>query len=191
MYANVSEVTARHHDPLARAKACWNPDGFYRHIYAPVTGQRHSGPEGCPLNWNSAPPIEYQLRSASAPISPAIPEFDAANSALVPRQVNCPCRTPAADSIPNLNLGVSAVLEMHHHALDFDVATLNKKADRSEPAAGIDTNGVMIALAIYTRIPEAYPPAIISPIPIVSTTPLGIYGETEAQHEQQRTEQTN
>lgn len=143
------------------------------------------------LSQVSAPPIEYQLRSASAPISPAIPDFDAANSALVPRQVNCPCRTPAPDSIPNLNLGVGAVLEMHHHALDLNVATLNKKSDRPESPAGIDTNVVMIALAIYTRISEAFPPAIISPIPIVLTTPLGICGETEAQHEQQRTEQAD
>jgi len=139
----------------------------------------------------SAPPIEYELRSASAPIFPAIPEFDAANPALVPRQVNSPGRTTVPDSIPNLNLGVGAVLEMHHHALDLNVASLNKKPDRSEPPAGIDTNGVMITPAIYTRISEAFPPAIISPIPIVSITPLGICSETEAQHKQQQTEQTN
>jgi hypothetical protein len=131
------------------------------------------------------------LRSASAPIFPAIPEFNAANSALVPRQVNCPCRSAASDSIPNLNLGVSAVLEMHHHALDLNVAALNKKPDRSEPSASIHTNGVMILPSIYTRISEAFPPAIISSIPIVSITPLGIGSETEAQHKQQQTEQTN
>jgi hypothetical protein len=77
---------------------------------------------------------------------------------------------------------------MHNDALDLNVATLNKKPDRSESPAGIDTNGVMIAPAIYPRISNAFPPAIISPIPIVSTTPLGICRETEAQHEQQQTE---
>ncbi|HKQ08780.1 MAG TPA: hypothetical protein VJ464_26900 [Blastocatellia bacterium] len=132
----------------------------------------------------SAPPIEDQLRSASAPIIPAIPEFDTANSALVPRQVNCPRRPAVADSLSNLNLGVGAVLEVHHDALDLNVPTLNKKPDRSEPSAGIHTNGVMILPAIDTRISEAFPPAIISPIPIVSITPLGIYAETEAQDEQ-------
>jgi hypothetical protein len=131
------------------------------------------------------------LRSASAPIFPAIPDFDATNSALVPRQVNCPCRAAAPDSIPNLNIGVGAVLEMHHHALDLNVATLNKKPDRLEPSAGIHTNGVMISPTIYTRISEAFPPAIISSISIVSITPLGIGSEIEAQHKQQQTEQAN
>jgi hypothetical protein len=143
------------------------------------------------LSQVSAPPIEYQLRSASAPIFPPIPEFDAANSALVTRQVNCPCRTAVPDSIPNLNLGVGAVLEMHHHTLHLNVATLNKKPDRSEPSAGIHTNGVMILPAIYTRISKSFPPAIISSISIVSITPLGTGSETEAQHKQQQTEQTN
>jgi hypothetical protein len=139
----------------------------------------------------SAPPVEYQLRSASLPISPAIPDFDAAYSALVTRQVNCPCRAAAPNAIPNLNLGVGAILEMHYHALYLNVATLNKKPYRPEPPARVDTNAVMIAPAIYTRISEAFPPAIISPIPIVSATPLGIYAEAETQYEQQRTEQTN
>jgi hypothetical protein len=80
---------------------------------------------------------------------------------------------------------------MHHHALDLDVATLNKKPDRSEPSAGIHTNGVMISPAIYTRISEAFPPAIISSVSIVSITPLGTGSETEAQHKQQQTEQAN
>src|SRR5688572_23351748 len=95
----------------------------------------------------SAPPIEYQLRSASAPIFLAIPEFDAADSALVTRQVISPCRTAVTDSTPNLDLGVGAVLEMHHDALDLNVAALNKEPDGSEPSAGIDTNGVLIAPA--------------------------------------------
>ncbi|HST10348.1 MAG TPA: hypothetical protein VLL05_08215 [Terriglobales bacterium] len=80
---------------------------------------------------------------------------------------------------------------MHHYALDFNVAALNKEPDRSEPSASIHTNGVMILPAIYTRISEAFPPAIISSISIVSITPLGSGSETEAQHKQQQTEQTN
>ncbi|MGA9768053.1 MAG: hypothetical protein WBV94_03370 [Blastocatellia bacterium] len=80
---------------------------------------------------------------------------------------------------------------MHHYALDLNIATLNKKPDRLEPSASIHTNGVMISLAIYTRISEAFPPAIISSISIVSITPLGIGSETGAQHKQQQTEQTN
>jgi hypothetical protein len=118
----------------------------------------------------------------------AIPEFNAANSALVPRQIYSPCRTAVADSLLNVDLGVVAVLEMHNHALDLNVATLNKKPDRSEPPIGFDPNGVMIAIAIYTRISEAFPPVIIPAIPIVTVTititSLGIGSETEAQHKQ-------
>jgi hypothetical protein len=137
------------------------------------------------------PSIEYQLWSASAPVFPAIPEFDAANSALVTRQVNSPCRTAVPDSISNLNLGVVAALEMHHHALDLNVTTLNEKPDCSKSPAGIHTNGVMIAPTIDTRISKTFPTVIISPIPIVSITPLGVGSEIEAQHQQQQTEQTN
>jgi hypothetical protein len=139
----------------------------------------------------SAPPIEYQLRFISVPVFLAIPEFDAANSALVTRQVISPCRTTVPDPTPNIDLGVVAAIEMHNDALNLNVATLNKKSDRSEPPAGLDPYGVMIAIAIYTRISEAFPAVIISPIPIVSITPLGIRRETEAQHKQQQTEQTN
>jgi hypothetical protein len=136
------------------------------------------------------------LRSASPPIFPAIPDFDAANSAVVPRQVNSPCRPTIADAIPNLNLGVGAILEMHHDALDLNVAALNKKPDGSESPAGIDTNVVMIAPAIDTRISQAFPSVIISSIiissiPIVSITPLTSGSETDAQQEHQRTEHTN
>jgi len=137
------------------------------------------------LNRASAPPIEHQLWSASVPISLAIPDFDAANSALVPRQVNRPCSTVSPDVLPNLDVGVGAVLEMYHHSLELYLAALNEKADRSEPPASIDTNVVMIVLTIDTRISEAFPPAIIS------ITPLTIGSETDAQQEHQRTEHTN
>jgi hypothetical protein len=71
---------------------------------------------------------------------------------------------------------------MHNDALNLNVATLNKKPNRSESPAGIHTNIVVVALAINTRISEAFPPIIISPIPpIVSATPLGIGSETDAQ----------
>ena len=80
---------------------------------------------------------------------------------------------------------------MYHHALELYLAALNEKADRSEPAAGIDTNVVMIVLAIYTRISEAFPPAITLLTPLVSITPLSIGSETDAQQEHQRTEHTN
>jgi hypothetical protein len=80
---------------------------------------------------------------------------------------------------------------MYHHALELYLAALNEKADRSEPSAGIDTNVVMIALAIYTRISEAFPPAITLLTPLVSITPLSIGSETDAQQEHQRTEHTN
>jgi hypothetical protein len=77
---------------------------------------------------------------------------------------------------------------MYHHALELYLAALNEKADRSEPAAGIDTNVVMIVLAIYTRISQAFPPAIILSTPLVSITPLSIGSETDAQQEHQRAE---
>jgi hypothetical protein len=80
---------------------------------------------------------------------------------------------------------------MYDHALELYLAALNEKADRSEPSAGIDANVVMIALAIYTRISEAFPPVIASLTPLVSITPLSIGGETDAQQEHQRTEHTN
>jgi len=80
---------------------------------------------------------------------------------------------------------------MHNNSLELNVATLNKKPDGSEPSAGIHTNGIMIASAIYTRISEAFPSVIVSVTSIVSTTPLGIGSETEAQQERQHTEQTN
>jgi hypothetical protein len=139
----------------------------------------------------SAPPVEYELWSASPPVFPAIPEFNATNSAFVPRQVNRPCGSAVADSIPNFDLGIGPVFEMYNHALDFNVAALNEKSDRSEPPAGIDTNIVMIPPAIDTRIAEAFPTVIITTIPVVAITPLGVGGETETQHQRQQTEQTN
>ena len=80
---------------------------------------------------------------------------------------------------------------MYNHALELYLAALNKKADRSEAAAGIDTNVVMIALAIDTRISQAFPPAILAPPSVVSITPLSIGTKTDAQQEHQRTEHTN
>ena len=79
---------------------------------------------------------------------------------------------------------------MYHHALELYLAALNEKADRSEPPAGIDTNGVMIAPAIYTRISEAFPPAITSLTPLVSIT-LSTGSKADAQQDHQRTEHTN
>lgn len=92
---------------------------------------------------------------------------------------------------PGLDSGVVAALEMHNDALNLDVAALNKKPYRSEPPVGLDPNGVMIAIAIYTRISEAFPAVIISPIPIIPITPLSIRRDAEAQHQQQQTEQMN
>jgi hypothetical protein len=80
---------------------------------------------------------------------------------------------------------------MHHHTLELYLAALNEKADGSKPTAGIDTNVVMIAPAIYTRISQAFPPAITSLTPLVSITPLSIGSETDAQQEHQRAEHTN
>jgi hypothetical protein len=131
------------------------------------------------------------LRSASLPISLAIPEFDAANSALVSRQINWPCITTIPDSIPNSDIGIFAILEMHNNSLELNVAALNKKPDRSESPAGIHTNDVMIASAIYTRISEAFPSIFVPVTSIISTTPLGISSETEAQQKRQHTEKTN
>src|SRR5262249_17912956 len=125
------------------------------------------------------------------PIFLAIPEFDAANSALVSRQVNCPCITTIPDPIPNSDVRIFAILEMHHDSLELNVATLNIKPDRSESPRGIHTNDVMIASAIYTGISEAFPSVIVSVTSVVSATPLGIGSKTEAQQERQHTEQTN
>jgi len=79
---------------------------------------------------------------------------------------------------------------MYHHPLKLYLATLNEKADRSEPPAGIDTNVVMIIPAVYTRISESFPPAITSS-PLVPITPLSIGSETDAQQDHQRTNHTN
>jgi hypothetical protein len=135
----------------------------------------------------SAPSKEYQSRSARAPIFLAIPELDASNSPLVTRQVNCPCRIASPDSIPNLDIRVGAVLEMHNNSLELNGATLDPKLDRPERPAGIHRNVVMIVPTIYMRLSEAFPSALA----LITVTPLGICNETEAQQEQQRTEQTN
>lgn len=135
----------------------------------------------------SAPSREYQCRSARAPIFLGIPDLDASNSPPVTRQVNCPCRIASPDSIPNLDIRVGAVLEMHDKSLELNGAILDPKLDRPERPAGIHRNLVVIVPTIYMRLSEAFPSALS----LITVTPLGICNETEAQQEQQRTEQTN
>ena len=129
----------------------------------------------------SAPSKEYQSRSARAPIFLAIPDLNASNSPLVTRQINCPCRIASLDSIPNLDIRVGAVFEMHNNSLELNGTTLDPKLDRPERPAGIHRNVVMIVPAIYMRLSEAFPSALA----LITVTPLGICSETDTQQEHQ------
>ena len=51
--------------------------------------------------------------------------------------------------IPHLDIAIVAVLEVHNDSLELNGATLDSKLDRTEHAASVHTNVIMIPPAIY------------------------------------------
>jgi hypothetical protein len=109
----------------------------------------------------TTPSIEIHVWTR-APTSFRIPKLDAADPAAVTRKVNLTGPSATGDSVPNLNVVVSPVLEMDNHALKLNGSASDLKLKRSETFAVVHDNPVVIVPSVDIGSPELLPATFVA-----------------------------
>lgn len=121
----------------------------------------------------STPSPEIHVRPRAPPLL-RIPELDAANPATVTRKVNLTRLAPIGNPIPNLEVVVGAIVEVDNHSLEFNRPALDPKLKGTERPAVVHEDSIVIVPAIYMRLPEHFPSALVASTPLIVATPLRV-----------------
>jgi hypothetical protein len=109
----------------------------------------------------SNPSIEIHVRTR-APASLRVPKLDAADPAAVTRKVNLTGPSPTRDSVPNLNVVVSPVLEVDNHSLKLNRSASDFKLKRPETFVVVHDNPVVIIPSVDIGSPKLLPSTFVA-----------------------------
>lgn len=107
-----------------------------------------------------SPPAVKLHFGSSVPPSASIPKLDASNVPPVASQVDGSRRAPVRNSLSHGDFLRFTIGVVNHHPLELDRAAPHAELDRAKPSIpDTDGNIVVIAIPVYVRSAQAFPPA--------------------------------